>query len=197
MITTDATWDATAAGAQLGVMLLIALDFASGVLRVTTWPLDVTVLGYTWTGLGQVARVGAIEESEDGNYEKLTVGLSQVASANLALAMGSPETYQGRDADIWVALVSPTTYQVVGTPIRRFAGKMEQVEVPAREADGSGVVLLHLQAGSYDRRNNPAALRMNQQQHAARHPGETGFRFTPDLIGKPKQWLSSRFQQRV
>jgi hypothetical protein len=192
-VSTDTAWDNAAAAPAVGLLFLIELMFQSGTLRVTNWPLDITVLGFTWTGLGEVAEIGRIQESEDGSYEKLTIGLSQVQSSNLALALGSAETYQGRPANIWTALVDPT-FQIVSTPRLRFAGSMELVHIE-RDDSGAGKVLLDLQAGAYDVRSNPAALRMNQAQHGVRKPGETGFRYVSSLIGQPKTWLSKTFQQ--
>lgn len=192
-LTTSAGWDTAASSAAVGVLCLVELQFTGGTIRVTNWPVDVTALTYTWTGIGAVAEIGELKESEDGNYQKLTVGLSQVKSAYLALALGSVETYQGRVAKIWIATVDASTLQITGTPILRFAGYMDQVHI-SRD-DDVGKIALDLQTGAYDIRSNPAALRMNDAQHRVRKPGETGFRYIQDLIGKPQQWLSKRFQQ--
>lgn len=193
-ITTDASWDTAAAADAVGALVLVSLAFTGGTIRVTNWPLDVTVLGYTWTGVGSLAEIGEIRESEDGNFQKLTLSLAQVKSSQLALALGAVETYQGRDALVYVALVDPATYQITGTPKLRFAGVMDKVSI-TRDESGVGKVNLELQTGGYNVRGNPAALRMNQAQHSTRHPGETGFRYIQDLIGKPQQWLSKKFQQ--
>ncbi|KQT10960.1 hypothetical protein ASG30_09180 [Ramlibacter sp. Leaf400] len=178
----------------MGALYLIDLDFAGGRLRVTNFPLDVTAMGHPWTGVGMLGEVGQLQESEDGNYQKVRLTLTQVQSSILALAMGSAETYQDRDAIVYVALFDQT-FQIQGAPVRRFAGKMENVSIAERDDKGMGKIHLDLQAGAYNVRTNPAALRMNHAQHVARHPGETGFRYVPTLIGQPRQWLSARFQR--
>ena len=71
---------------------------------------------------------------------------------------------------------------------------MDKVSI-TRDESGVGKVNLELQTGGYNVRGNPAALRMNQAQHSTRHPGETGFRYIQDLIGKPQQWLSKSFSR--
>jgi hypothetical protein len=194
-LATGAPWDAAAASPALGVMLLIELAFTGGTIRITNWPVDITILGFTWIGLGSLTEVGDIKESEDGNYQKMTIGLSQVKSGNLALALGSVETYQGRAAKIYVALVDATSLQIVGAPLLRFSGLMEQVRILRDGSTNAGRILMDCQSGAFDVRSNPAALRMNQAQHSVRHPGETGFRFVTGLIGHPQLWLSKRFQQ--
>lgn len=194
-IGTDASWNATAAAPALCVMYLIELAFAGGALYLTNWPTDVTALGFTWRGIGAVGEVGELRESEDGQYQKLTIGLTQVQSSNLALALGSAETYQDRSARIWVAVADANTMVITGAPALRFAGNMDMVRIE-REGDSNvGKVLLDLQAGAYNVRSNPAALRMNQAQHGVRRPGETGFRYIADLIARPQQWLSAAMQR--
>lgn len=194
-IATDAPWDTAAASSAVGVLYLIELEFSGGTQRVTNWPLNLDALGYTWQGLGVVAEVGELKESEDGNYQKLSVALTQVQSAYLALALGAVETYQGRSAKIYVALVDAATLQITGAPLLRFSGFMDMVKIERDEGSNTGKVVLDCQTGAYDVRGNPAALRMNQAQHSARHPGETGFKYINDLIARPQLWLSRAFQQ--
>ena len=64
--TTNAGFDAAAAGAVVGALYLVQMDFASGTLYYTNWPVDVTVGATTYTGLGNLGSVGQIKESEDG-----------------------------------------------------------------------------------------------------------------------------------
>lgn len=194
-ISTDATWNATASAPALAVMYLIELAFASGMIRVTNWPTNITALGFDWLGLGVVSEVGELRESEDGQYQKLTIGLTQVQSSYLAMALGSAETYQDKSARIWVAIADANTLQITGAPVLRFAGVMDMVRIERDAESNTGKILLDLQAGAYNIRSNPAALRMNQAQHSVRRPGETGFRYIADLIGRPSMWLSARMQR--
>lgn len=194
-LATDASWNSTAASPALAVMYLVELAFTGGTLRLTNWPLNVSALSQTWTGLGTVSEIGELKESEDGQYQKLTVGLTQVQSSYLALALGAAETYQDRSAKIWVALADANTLQITGAPVLRFAGTMDQVRIERDAESNTGKVLLDCIAGAYNVRSNPAALRMNQAQHSARKPGETGFRYVTDLIARPQTWLSANFQR--
>jgi hypothetical protein len=185
---------AAAAAPVMGVLALVELAFSSGTLRLTNYPLDVTILGATWTGVGAVGAVDEIRESEDGAGEKLTIGLSQVPSGYLAAALGSVETYQGRDARVYVAMLDGSTLQVTGSPRLRFAGYMDRVHIE-RGDDGVGKVLVDLVTFSGDARANPSGLRLANAQHQAEHPGERGFEYLTDLVGKPALWLSKTFQQ--
>ncbi len=190
----DASFKAQLAERALGVMFLVELEFESGTIRATNFPLDVTVRGVTWTGVGAVASIDPIRESEDGAGEKLSVGLSQVPAAYLAAALGRVEGYQGRAARVYVAVMDATTMQIVGAPLLRFSGYMDLVRVE-REEGGPGKVVMELVTFSGDARANASGLRLSNSQHQSEHPGERGFEYVTDLIGKPALWLSKTFQR--
>lgn len=191
-ISTGSGFDTQAHAGALGVLYLVELQFASGQLNLTNWPVSITVGPTTYQGIGSLGSVGQIKESEDGAVQTVDLSLSQVNGSNLALALGSVPNYQNKPARIYVA-VTDTDFKVAGTPVQRFAGFMNTVKI---RRDGSkGVITLSCSTGGFDVRRNPAALRINHTQHQALHPGERGLEYVADLIGKPKPWLSKRFQQ--
>ena len=58
-------------------------------------------------------------------------------------------------------------------------------------------ISMDCRTASYDVRSNPAALRMNDAQHQARHPGELGFTYLTGLIGNPAVWVSKWLQANL
>lgn len=191
-ITTNAGFDSAAATPAPGVISLVELEFASGTLNLTNWPTDIVVGATTYTGVG-LGQVGELKESEDGATQSVDLKLSQVNAAYLSLALGNVSEYQGRAVRIRQALTD-TNLVISGTPVLRFAGWMNVVSVKPGEG-GKGAVVLKCSTGGYDLGRNPASFRMNDAQHQSRHPGELGFAYVSDLIGKPALWLSKRFQQ--
>ena len=189
--TTNAGFDSAAAAGAVGVMYLVELDFLSGTLYYTNWPVDVTVGATTYTGLGNLGSVGQIKESEDGATQTIDLELSQVNTSLLALGLGNVSAYQDRAMRIYLALTD-TNFTVSGSPVLLFAGFMDTVRISRN--DKTGKVILRCSTGGYDVRRNPAALRLNDAQHQARHPGELLFVYAPDLIGKPARWMSVRLQ---
>lgn len=189
---TDSGFDAAAAAGALGVLYLVELEFSSGQLNITNWPVPITHGGTTYTGVGSLGAVGQIKESEDGAVQTVDLELSQVSATNLSLALGSVPNYQNKPVRIYVA-VTDTDFKVAGTPQMRFAGFMNTVKI---KRDGSnGVITLSCSTGGYDVRRNPSALRINHAQHHALYPDERGLEYMADLIGRPKPWLTKRFQQ--
>ena len=191
-ITTNAGFDTAAAAPAVGVMYLIEMDFTGGTLYLTNWSTNVTVGANTYTGLGNVGSVSEIKESEDGSIQKVNLELSQVNSAYLSLGLGGVSTYQNRAVRIYVALTD-ATLAITGSPVLRFAGFMNKVSIK-RGSNNKGSVVMECDTGGYDVRKNPVGFRLNDSQHQANKPGELGFQYVADLIGKPQQWLSKRFQ---
>lgn len=192
-ITTNAGFDTAAAAAAQGVLYLVQLEFGTGTMYLTNWPHTITVSGQDYTGLGNLGAVGPMKESEDGAVQTVDLELSQVNASLLSLALGAVSNYQGRAVRIYTALTD-TNLVLSGAPVLRFSGWMNLVQIRPGD-DGTGTIVLQCATGGYDLRRNPTALRMNDAQHQARHPGELGFVYVSDLIARPQQWLSKRFQQ--
>lgn len=181
-------FQAEAQASAYAEMALVELQFRSGTVRLTTWPVDVTAFGETWKGVGTLGSIGELHESEDGAAEKVTLSLSPVDVGTRALALGDPNEYQERRVRIWIAMLNAQTQQMSGAPVLRFVGVMDQ---PKIERDGAKAALsMECRTASYDVRSSPASLRMNHQQHQARHPGELGFVYLQSLIGNPAVWVS-------
>ena len=190
-ITTNPGFAAAAGSDAYGELALVECQAVSGTLRLTNWPLDVHVMGHTWTGVGALGTIGELHESDDGQSEKITLSLSPIDLGLRALALGDPNDYQDRSVRIWIALLDANTLQIQGAPVLRFAGVMDQMKV---ERDGAqAAISMDCQVASYDYRTNPAALRMNNAQHTARHPSERGFEYLQSLIGNPAVYSSKAF----
>jgi len=186
-ISTNAGFQDAASADAYGELALVELQAKSGTLRLTTWPLNVDVLGQTWVGVGALGSISDLHESDDGASEKVSLKLSVADEGLRAFALGDPSDYQDRPARIWIALLDANTGQIRGAPVLRFAGVMDQMTI---ERDGSkGSIGVDCRTVSYDVRSNPSALRMNHAQHTSRHPGELGFVHLQSMIGQPQLWV--------
>lgn len=192
-ITTNAGFDTAAAAPAVGVLNLVEMEFTGGTLYLTNWPTNVTVGAQVYTGLGSLGAVSELKESEDGQTQSVDLELSQVNASQLALALGAVSTYQGRAVRVYVALTDPNL-ALSGTPVLRFAGWMDVVKIRRDEQENSGRITMTCKTGGYDVRRNPATFRMNDAQHQSSFPGELGFQYVADLMARPQQWLSKRFQ---
>lgn len=182
-----------------GAHWLLAMDFASGMQRLTTWPLTVTIGGHAYTGLGNLIEVGAVSESEDSSAEKLTISLSVVNSSMLALAMGNVEAYRGRRVSLALQLFGDN-FQPIGAPVPRWAGYMNPVEIsrtssPMAGGPSTGRITLPCTRAGMARARNYAGRRLTHAQQSADYPGDRALEGLQKLIEQPTLWLSRKFQE--
>jgi hypothetical protein len=190
-VSLNSGFSAAANAPAYGELALVECQAVSGTLRLTTWPMDVNVMGQTWIGVGALGSISQLHESDDGNSEKLTLSLSPIDLGLRAFALGDPADYQDRTVRIWVALLDANTLQIQGSPVLRFAGAMDQMKI---ERDGTtATISMDCQTACYDVRTNPAALRMNDAQHKALFPNERGFEYLQSLIGNPAVYSNKAF----
>lgn len=185
-VTTNAGFDSAAAASAYGVAGLVEAQARSGTIRATTWPVNMTVFGNEFIGVGSLGKIGELRESEDGAAELLSIELSAIDVGLRGFAL-DPNDYVDQPIRVWVALLNPETGQLAGAPILRFAGVMDRAQILPE--DGKVRIVMECRTAVYDVRTNPAALRMNDAQHQADHPGELGFTYLNDMIGRPVLWL--------
>lgn len=197
----DGTATARIAASVRGVAWLAELDFGTGTVYYTTAPVTVVAGGNTYLGLGDLATVSAVGESEDTSADKITLGFTLVSTAMLAATLADVGNYRGRRARLKLQLFDDT-FQPAGAPVQRWAGFMDRVAVQRKPADalagGGATGRLNLEcsrAGMARARNLPG-LRLTDAQQQQRYPGDLGLQYMQTLIEQPALWLSKRFQQQ-
>ena len=184
-----------------GAHWLVELDFASeGTLAFTTNAVDIPARGRSYLGMGALAEVSVIGESENASAQKATLSFPLVNPAMLAAVIGNVENYRGRQARLYLQLID-ATFQPVGAPCARFTGYMEPVRVTRKrqspEGGGfTGRVEMQLSRAGMARARNIQGLRLSDAQHQLQHPGDKFYEYMTGLIEKPALWLSKRFQEQ-
>ncbi len=98
---------------NVSLIVFVQVDFVAGSTRVCSAPFDVTWNSQTWTGLGSLLSIGALEETTEIAAVGLSIKLSGVNDALLAAAYNAQ--YQGRLVQVWVA---PLTDALAFTDVR-------------------------------------------------------------------------------
>lgn len=200
-LTLDGTAGARIAASVRGVAWLADLEFGTGTIYFTTAPVTVTALGHDYLGLGDLASVSPIGESEDTAADKITLGFALVNPAMLAATLADVDNYRGRRARLWLQ-VFDAAFQPAGAPVQRWAGFMDRVAVQRKPADalggGAASARLDLECSraGMARARNLAGLRLTDAQQQQRYPGDLGLQYMQTLIETPSLWLSKRFQQQ-
>jgi hypothetical protein len=200
-LTLDGTATARIAASVRGVAWLVDLEFVSGTIYYTTSPVSLTVSGHDYMGLGDLATVSVIGESEDASASQISLGFSLVDTAMLAASLGNLDDYRGKRAALWLQLYDET-WQPAGAPIKRWAGFMDRVTVERKPPDplaggpSTGRLNLECSRAGMARARNLRGLRLTDAQHQQRYPGDLGVQYVQPLLEAPAAWLSKRFQQQ-
>ena len=199
-LTLDGTASARITAAVRGVSWLADLEFGTGTVYYTTAPIGIVANSHTYLGLGNLAEVSAIGESEDSNAEKIVLSFALVDPAMLAATLGDVGNYRGRRARLWLQLYDEQ-FQPAGAPVQRWGGFMDRVATerkpaPATGGAGTGRLRLECSRAGMARARNVTGLRLTDAQQQQRYPGDVGLAYMQTLIEQPSLWLSKRFQQQ-
>ena len=190
MITLDGTAQAAVNAISRGVAILVELDFTSGTSRYTTWSADI-VSGSTYLGLGTLASVSNLSESEDRSAKKLSLDFTIVNQAMLALLIGPANVYRRKAARIYQQFMDDT-YKPAGAKVLRWSGYMDNVAVDRTAtstlSDGSqslGKISLHCSRAGVPMSRRQLGMRSTHQQQIARSAGDLGLEYQQALLEKP------------
>lgn len=168
---------------QVARAMAVELAFGSGVVRLasTTWDLDID--GDTYTGVGVLGAISAVEEAADLASTQLTLSLSGIPADTVAVALG--ENYQNRAVTIWEVPLDADTNLPVEDPIVLFRGRMDVMTVK-RDAGGARVELtVTNRLVDWER---PRRILFSDEQQQRAHPGDTSFRYAASLGERTVIW---------
>lgn len=167
-------------------------EFAGGTTRLSTWNHNIDWGGYTWSGLGQLVSISAVEESRGLQSKALQFGLTAAQTSWIALAIGDAEECRGRRAKLYMCPLDEQ-FQMIDTPELCWQGIMDP-PVASYDDDGSGQITLNCETSAFGLRRR-APLRVNAAQLRKKYPTAGGLDYGVDLIANPAVWASKRFQR--
>jgi hypothetical protein len=178
---------AAAAAEQVARTVAVELDFPDGFARFHGGHDSITIDGNTFSGVGQLGSVSVAEESAELRAYGLVVRLSGVPRDAVAYALG--QAYQGRKGTVWEVQLDPATFQVIGTPLVVFRGRMDQLDI-ALGAQASVTCRLENRLADWDR---PRIQRFTDDEQRRRDPADGSFRFLPATTEKEIIWPARSF----
>ena len=170
----------------------VELQFSGSTSRLSTANFPIDWGGYTWSGVGAIGSIGAVEESDGLESHPLNFSINAAQPSWVALALGGVETYRGRPAKMYMCPLNES-FQLIDTPVQCWSGQMDMVTTGINGEEGS--ITLKCETSAYGLKRRPS-LRLNAAQQKKAHPGDTGLDYLTDLIANPQVWLSKRFQQQ-
>ncbi len=174
----------TLAAGKAGVVrpvLLARLDFASGVVRATSAPFDVSYNSETYLGVGTLGHVSAVPEGAELQGYAVQLTLSGVPPEMIALTLH--DAYQGRDARLYLGVLDEQ-HQLIGQPVLLFRGRMDTLDL---QLGRTATLTLTIQSRLSDW-ERPRLLRYTHEQQKADHPDDKGFEFIAQMAEKTIIW---------
>ena len=150
--------------------LLVALDFPSAALRLTTREGDVSFNGQVFLGDGVPLDVSAIEETTDAGPAGIAVSLAATAALRATV---TTDFFQGRRAAVWLGFIDDAG-AVVPAPAPIVGGFMEGADFdddPARPSIG-----LRIENRLRDM-TIARERRWSNEDQQVEFPGDTGLRY--------------------
>lgn len=174
----------TLAAGKAGVVrpvLLVRLDFASGVVRATSAPFDIIYAGETYLGVGTLGSISAVPEGAELQGYAVQLTLSGIPPEMVALTLN--DAFQGRDARLYLGLLNEA-HQPVDALMLLFRGRMDTMDLQFGE---SATVQLTIQSRLSDW-ERPRLLRYTHEQQQADYPDDKGFEFIAQMAEKTITW---------
>jgi hypothetical protein len=182
----------TAIAASTGEFVhFIQFAFSTSTLRYSTGSQTMTWDGQTWTAIGGRLEVPAIPETPDLAGGELTLNLSGVAQAFLAVLLS--EQYIGRAIKVWLVHLNTTAGTVIADPVLLFSGFMNGGWSISENADEFGHSL-----GTVDITGRCASrlaqldirkgVRANMASHQSFYRGDRLFEYVPSLATQSVIW---------
>lgn len=162
-------------------VILARLDFASGVLRVTSAPFSLVAHGYTYSGVGALGRISAVAEGAELQSYSVQLALSGVPSELVSMALA--DQYQGREACLYLALLDEQ-HRVSGEPVLLYRGQMDTLDI---ELGKTATLTLTVQSRLADW-ERPRLRRYTHEEQLADYPEDKGFEFVAQMAEKTIYW---------
>ena len=155
----------------------VDLDFDSAPIRFWTGYGDRTILGNSFIGTGNLLNISGLEEVSDLSAKGITLTLSGVPSSLVSLALGEP--YQRRKCTVYFGTTD------TAAPVEAFSGLMNTMTI--EDSGESSTITLSVES-KLIRLQKASNRRYTEENHTARHPGDTFFSYVTGLQNKDVLW---------
>ncbi len=170
---------------NLSTMLLIRIDFSSGIQRyhsgINSVYYDEGSGPEEYLGVGTLGAVDPIEESMENQAHGINVTLSGVDTTQLNLVV--EEDYQGRPVDLFVAHYDIETATIVDAQ-NIFTGGIDTIAI-SKGTKGSMTMQVEHESAQYD---TPNTFRATDEDHQKAHPGDLFFDQIHNVVNNELVW---------
>lgn len=163
------------------VLILTELDFPSGTVYAHSGVGNVNFNGHTFLGVGQLGKIGTLQESTELQTFGFSLELSGVDLSLLSITLN--DDVQGRSAKLWMVFLD-NDLQPINDPIGPWSGRMDAMPVEIGE---TATITLHIESRLADW-ERPRIRRYTDADQQAEYPGDLGFEFVSQMQEKEIMW---------
>jgi len=175
---------------QLAPIILASLSFSTPV-NIWSGYGTITYNSTGYLGIGTLGTISPIEETTDLAARGITMQLSGVPTAQIAIAL--TENYQGRECSIlFAAMASDGT--LVSTPVTVFAGRMDVMTI---NDDGEQAIIGMTAENKLVDFRRPREVRYTDEEQKALFPSDKGLEFVNAIQEKEIYWGNAKFTSAV
>ena len=172
-------------GRNVPLALFVEMDLSSP-LFLNTGGIDLIYSGNTYYGMKGLGTVDVVKDiaSEVSNLKFQLQGVSQSL-----IAEALTENVQGKAVRIKLAILDPTTYQILDVSMR-WAGKLDVMTL--NTGGGTGTIDVTAEHAGIDLIRPGNSLYTHTEQQRL-HPGDLAFQYMDDQIDQKIVWPAATF----
>jgi hypothetical protein len=171
------------AGASVGLVQLVALEFTGTPIYLNTSNWDLTWGGHVYKGAYGLGTVSAVTD-KPGEITGLTLELISGDSASIALALDDADVVQGTPASIRTAIIDLSNYTILDAPIE-WLGTLDTMSIVEDGQQCSIKVSAESKAVDLLRGN---AMMYSDADQVAVASADHFFKYAVDQTDKPITW---------
>lgn len=163
-------------------VIFAELEFDSGTTRYWTGYGSLSWDSKTWLGTGDLGTISEISETRSVRAEGITLEISGIPSANIALAL--TENYQGRPVSIWHGFVDDAV-AVLADPVLTFKGLMDGMSI--RDEGETSTIQVSAENRLAELKRSRERRSTDQDQRID-YPNDRAYEFVAGLQDKDIRW---------
>lgn len=175
---------------QLSPIILASLSFSTPVHLWSGYG-TITYNGTGYLGIGTLGTVSPVEETTDLAARGITMQLSGVPTAMIAVAL--TENYQGRECSVlFGAMASDGT--LISSPVTVFSGRMDVMSI---NDDGQNATIGMTAENKLVDFRRPREVRYTDEEQKTIDPTDRGLEFVNAIQEKEIYWGNAKFSSPV
>lgn len=171
--------------AQLSPILFLEFETAGGTSRAWTGYGTISWNGQSWTGLGHLLGVSAIEESGDVQANGVSISLSGVPAELVSIALA--QVRQNKPVRIWLGALNASG-GVIADPYLMFQGRFDTAAI--EEGAETATITVQAENRLIDL-ERPRARRYTPDDQAIDYPGDKGLEYVASIQDLTLKWGSA------